>query len=151
MFSRTPRTEESPKAGFLVSRDRGQVLDYLQRDPQLNLQLLDLIDRSSDASTGGEVEPVVLVAWDEDEVVGVASLRPSLLFDAHLEPPALEAFLPFFSAIETGLLKSLDTVVDDLWRYDYSSASWTELTTATVGESCLRRGGSIETCNDMCF
>lgn len=116
MFSRTPRTEASPKAGFLVSRDCDQVLDYLQRDPRLNLQLLDLIDRSSDASTGDEVEPVVLVAWDEDEVVGVASLRPSLLFDAHLEPPALEAFLPFFSAIETGLLKSLDTVVDDLWR-----------------------------------
>ncbi|MBW2294703.1 MAG: GNAT family N-acetyltransferase [Deltaproteobacteria bacterium] len=105
-----------PKAGFLLSRDRDRVLAYLQRDPQLNLQLLDLIDRRPDSRSESDVEPVVLVAWDGDEVTGVAALRPSLLFDAHLTPTSLEAFLPFFNAIETGLLKSLDSVVTDLWN-----------------------------------
>ena len=115
MFSRNTRADSTPKAGFLVSRDREQVLTYLQADPRLNLQLLDLIDRDSDQATAPETVPVVLVAWLGAEVVGVASLRPTLLFDAHLARPALRAFLPFFSSIETGLLKSLDSVVTDLW------------------------------------
>lgn len=119
MFSRKSRPSERPnaarpKAGFLTSRDRREVLRYLRSDPQLNLQLLDLIDRDDRSSF--ELDPVVLVAWSGDEIVGVASLRPSLLFDAHLEPPALEAFLPFLSSVESGLLKSLDTVVSELWQ-----------------------------------
>jgi GNAT superfamily N-acetyltransferase len=92
------------------------VLRYLRADPRLNLQLLDLIDRDRDQATAPETVPVVLVAWLGDDVVGVASLRPTLLFDAHLARPALRAFLPFFSSIETGLLKSLDSVVTDLWN-----------------------------------
>ncbi|MCH7866647.1 MAG: GNAT family N-acetyltransferase [Myxococcales bacterium] len=115
MFSRNTRAESTPKAGFLASRDREQVLTYLRADPRLNLQLLDLIDRDSDQATAPETVPVVLVAWLGAKVVGVASLRPTLLFDAHLARPALRAFLPFFSSIETGLLKSLDSVVTDLW------------------------------------
>lgn len=115
MFTSTHRAESTPKAGFLTSRDRVQVLRYLRSDPRLNLQLLDLIDCDSADATAPETEPVVLVAWLGDEVVGVASLRPTLLFDAHLARPALQAFLPFFSSLETGLLKSLDTVVTDLW------------------------------------
>ncbi len=116
MFSGNRRIRGTPRAGFLVSRDRDRVLTYLQRDPQLNLQLLDLIDWKPDFRSAADVEPVVLVAWDGDKVAGVAALRPSLLFDAHLAPASLEAFLPFFDSIETGLLKSLDTVVSDLWH-----------------------------------
>ena len=116
MFSRDTSTDATPKAGFLTARDRGSVLAYLKTDSRLNLQLLDLIDGDSDVRNLSEVEPVVLVAWHGSEVVGVAALRPTLLFDAHLGRPALQAFLPFFSSIETGLLKSLDTVVTDLWK-----------------------------------
>jgi len=61
------------------------------------LQLLDLIDREE--RTSFESEPVVLIAWEAGEVVGVASLRPSLLFDAHLKSDALEAFLPYLNSI----------------------------------------------------
>lgn len=104
-----------PRAGFLTARDRVRVIEYLQRDPQLNLQLLDLIDRDENTREPSEVEPVVLVAFLRDEIVGVAALRPSLLFDAHLAPPALAAFLPFLDTIESGLLKSLDSVVSELW------------------------------------
>lgn len=38
---------------------------------------------------------------------------------------------------------------DDLFRLDLETLTWTELTGATVGEVCLRRGGVD--CNDMCF
>lgn len=95
--------------------DRDAALAYLHRAPQLNLQLLDLIDKDPATKTAADIEPVVLVAWQEEKIVGVASLRPSLLFDAHLEPPALAAFLPFFSMIETGLLKTIDSIASELW------------------------------------
>jgi ribosomal protein S18 acetylase RimI-like enzyme len=116
VFTSNHRAEPTPKAGFLTSRDRAQVLRHLRSDPRLNLQLLDLIDCDSEDASAPEAEPVVLVAWLGDEVVGVASLRPTLLFDAHLARPGLRAFLPFFNSLETGLLKSLDTVVSNLWH-----------------------------------
>jgi len=101
-----------PRAAFLTDDVRDTVLAYLLRDARLNLQLLDLLDPGPESDT---VEPVVLVAWEGDVVVGVAALRPSLLFDAHLSPPALEAFLPFLESVGSGLFKSLDRVIDHLW------------------------------------
>jgi RimJ/RimL family protein N-acetyltransferase len=118
LFSHFQSSSDGLKAGFLTSRDRAAVLEYLHRNPQLNLQLLDLIDHPKPAQgvfRGIDSEPIVLVAWEADQVEGVAALRPTLLFDAHLEPPALRAFLPFLTTIETGLLKSLDPVVTRLW------------------------------------
>jgi hypothetical protein len=40
-------------------------------------------------------------------------------------------------------------VVDDVVALDLESLTWTEVDTATVGVSCLRKGGL--TCNDLCF
>ena len=40
-------------------------------------------------------------------------------------------------------------VVDDLMRLDLETATWEDVTTATVGVSCLRKGGL--NCNDLCF
>ncbi len=40
-------------------------------------------------------------------------------------------------------------VTDDLMALELETATWTELTTATVGVSCLRRGGL--SCNDLCL
>lgn len=40
-------------------------------------------------------------------------------------------------------------VIDDLFRLDFEGLVWTELTTATVGEGCIRKGGL--NCNDLCF
>ncbi|MDP6979614.1 MAG: GNAT family N-acetyltransferase [Myxococcota bacterium] len=112
MFERQPPIAARPRAAFLTADVRDVVLAYLHRDARLNLQLLDLLDPNVES---GGVEPVVLVAWEGNEVVGVAALRPSLLFDAQLSTPALEAFLPFLESIDSGLLKSLDRVVDRLW------------------------------------
>lgn len=112
MFERDPHLHSRPRAAFLTEAMREPVVAYLKRDVRLNLQLLDLIEQG-DAPAA--IAPAVLVAWDGDEIVGVAALRPSLLFDAHLSSPALEAFLPYFESIDAGLFKSIDRVVDRLW------------------------------------
>jgi hypothetical protein len=39
--------------------------------------------------------------------------------------------------------------IDDTFRLDLATGEWVEEVTATVGESCLRKGG--QTCNDLCF
>ncbi len=39
-------------------------------------------------------------------------------------------------------------VIDDLHFYRYKTGKWEEITTATVGEACLRKGGVG--CNDYC-
>lgn len=39
--------------------------------------------------------------------------------------------------------------VDDLFSYDFADEAWEERVTATVGESCIRKGGL--SCNDLCF
>ena len=40
-------------------------------------------------------------------------------------------------------------VVDDVMALDLESLTWTEVDPATVGVSCIRKGGL--TCNDLCF
>lgn len=39
--------------------------------------------------------------------------------------------------------------VDDVYAFDYTTDTWTELLPSTIGEACLRKGGVA--CNDMCF
>lgn len=40
-------------------------------------------------------------------------------------------------------------VVDDLWSFDFAAGTWTQRTPATVGEACVRKGGT--SCTDYCF
>ncbi len=40
-------------------------------------------------------------------------------------------------------------VIDDLFKLDLNGYKWTEVTSSTVGNSCIRKGGL--TCNDYCF
>jgi len=81
----------------------------------LNLALLDMIESQGRSRVVGELEPLIVVAWEEGEIIGVAALRPSLVFDARLDARGLEAFLPFLGPVETGLMKSSEEVVTPLW------------------------------------
>jgi predicted GNAT family acetyltransferase len=47
----------------------------------------------------------------------VASLHPSLVLDATVEPDALEAFLPYLGTVASGLAKSTEDVVAPLHRW----------------------------------
>ena len=115
VLSKTPKTSTSREARFLTARDRDAVFAYLSREPRLNLALLDMIESQGRTRVVGEIEPLIVVAWDEGEIIGVAALRPSLVFDAHLGARGLETLLPFLSPVETGLMKSLEGVVTPLW------------------------------------
>jgi len=116
VFSRLQRSPAGPRAAYLKPSELPAAQDYLSRDSQLNLQLLDMVEDAARAVGPRHFEPVLLAAWEEGEVVGVAALRPSLLFDAHLEPRVLHAFLPYLGSVETGLIKSLEQVATPLWE-----------------------------------
>ncbi len=115
-LTRSFRSSSELSAGYLVRRDRLAAVDYLMRDSRLNLALLDLVDPKPHSRTRSPVEPIILGAWRGGEIVGVAALRPSLIFDANLSPDALESFLPFLASVDSGLIKSPESVVTPLWE-----------------------------------
>ncbi|HEU4431492.1 MAG TPA: hypothetical protein VFT98_22215, partial [Myxococcota bacterium] len=75
----------------LAARDREQVIARLERAARLNLYLLDMALRLGEPS-GARARGELLGAWRGEELVGVASVQPSLVLDATAEPEALAAF-----------------------------------------------------------
>jgi ribosomal protein S18 acetylase RimI-like enzyme len=99
----------------LSNRDREAALDYLRGDARSNLVLLDLVAGMGASSSAGEVTPEMVGAWAESELVGLASVRPSVSLDAQMGQDALMALLPHVESVSTGLLKSARRVVDPIW------------------------------------
>ena len=58
----------------------------------------------------------MVVASRGAEIVGVASLRPSLILEEGLKPETLAAVLPFLSRLEAGLIKSQAHAVGPVWE-----------------------------------
>jgi ribosomal protein S18 acetylase RimI-like enzyme len=67
------------------------------------------------APTPSEQPPRIVVAWRGAELVGVASLRPSVVIDYEMSPEVLDVCLPYIASVETGLIKSARRVVTPLW------------------------------------
>jgi hypothetical protein len=100
----------------LVRRtDRDAVLAHLAREPQANLFLLDMVLRHGRRPGPGEMRTELAVATRGDEIIGVAGLRPSVVFDAGVEPEAISAFVPFLETLGVGLVKSGVDAVDQVW------------------------------------
>ena len=94
---------------------RDAILAYLASDVRTNLFLMDLVARSGSAPAPGETRTAVAVASRAGGIVGVAALRPSVVFDAAIGAEAIEALLPFVESLSVGLVKSPALVVDVLW------------------------------------
>ena len=94
---------------------RDAILAYLASDVRTNLFLMDLVARSGSAPAPGETRTAVAVASRAGGIVGVAALRPSVVFDAAIGAEAIEALLPFVESLSVGLVKSPAPVVDVLW------------------------------------
>ncbi len=92
------------------------MLAHLARDPQANLFLLDMAFRHGRRPTVGEMRTELAVATRGDQIVGVAGLRPSVVFDTEIEPEAITAFMPFLETLGVGLMKSGVAAVDQVWR-----------------------------------
>jgi ribosomal protein S18 acetylase RimI-like enzyme len=103
------------RARLLSARERPKALAYLQVEPRRNLLLAELVSAVGAPSQPAEVPCQALGAWRDGVMVGVASLRPSLVLDARLTPEGLRAFLPHLEALETGLVKSGERSVSLLW------------------------------------
>jgi RimJ/RimL family protein N-acetyltransferase len=100
----------------VTARDRDAVIARLERSARLNLFLLDLALRLGE-SAPGRPRSELLGAWQGDELVGVASVQPSLVLDATAEPEALAAFFPYLGTIASGLVKSGAEIVGPLFEW----------------------------------
>jgi ribosomal protein S18 acetylase RimI-like enzyme len=56
-------------------------------------------------------------AFRGDVLVGVASLRPTIAFDARIDAASLDALLPLVEALDVGLVKSDPRCVELLWSH----------------------------------
>jgi ribosomal protein S18 acetylase RimI-like enzyme len=101
---------------MLSQRDRAAALEYLRRDPLGNLLLIEMAANVGAAATPSEIPAQIVAAWRQGELEGAASLRPSLIVDANMSPEVQAALIPYLEAVETGLLKSADSVATPLWE-----------------------------------
>jgi GNAT superfamily N-acetyltransferase len=104
------------KTRLLSDRDREVALAHLDSDPLNNLQLLDLVERLGRPTGAAEVTPQLLGAWRAGQLVGVASLRPSVVLDAGIDEEMIDAWMPFLEAVPSGLMKSGWDSVTCLWN-----------------------------------
>jgi GNAT superfamily N-acetyltransferase len=88
----------------------------LEQEPLHNLQLLDLASRLGHPTAPAEVPPQLLGAFEGARVVGVASLRPSLVLDSRVDEAMLDIWMPFLEALPSGLMKSGWGPVTSLWE-----------------------------------
>ena len=107
----------SVRVRSLTARDRAETLARLERAARLNLFLIDLALRLGEPVQAGRGRSELLGAWRGEEIVGVASVQPSLVLDASAEPAALAAFFPYLGTVASGLVKSTADVVAPLHRW----------------------------------
>jgi len=101
---------------LLKASESEAALAYLESEPRKNLYLIDLTARLGSPPAPGEARTEIAGAWRNGRLVGLAGLRPCVIFDARAEPDAVEAFLPFLENMGVGLVKSLAPVVDQFWQ-----------------------------------
>lgn len=93
-----------------------EVCARLAERPRENLLLLELAARLGETALPGEASSDLVGVWRGSELVGVASLRPTLVFDAGIEEPALEALIDAMESLPVGLAKSDPEHVGRLWE-----------------------------------
>jgi len=103
-------------AQLLRRRDRDAALAHLKRDARHNLLLLEMVAALGAAPSPSEMPPQVVAAWRAGEIVGLASLRPSIVLDHAMTPEVLEACMPFLASLASGLIKSDSRLVGPLWQ-----------------------------------
>ena len=99
----------------LRRRDREAAIARLRDRARDDLFLLDLVRQTGVGATA-EVAAEVLGAWRGANLVGVASLRPTLVLESQIERPVLEALLGPLSDLGSGLVRSEVGVTASLWE-----------------------------------
>ena len=104
----------SPRVRTLRRRDCELALERLRPRARDDLFLMDVV-RQVGVPAPAEVEAEVLGAWRGERLVGVASLRPTVVLEAGLEDDVLEALLGPIANLATGLVRSSVRCVGPLW------------------------------------
>ncbi|MEE3327861.1 MAG: GNAT family N-acetyltransferase [Myxococcota bacterium] len=102
-----------PQAQFVTRKQCREVLAHLVRSPSENLFLIDLVQEIS--RTWRDPVGQVVAAWEGNRVVGVASLRPSIVTDFAMSSDALSACLPLLMCVEMGLIKTAPEHAELIW------------------------------------
>lgn len=123
---KNPASGRRLKARLLSPRDREPAMALLERDAQANLQLLELACRLGGPAGVSEVPPQLLGAFDAGRLVGVASVRPSLVLDSEVDEEMLDLWMPYLEAVPSGLMKS---------GWDGATSLWERL--SARGRGCL--------------
>jgi GNAT superfamily N-acetyltransferase len=105
------------RAQLLSARDRGAALQYLDRHRRENLLLAELVAGIGRPAPPSELPPQVIAVWRGGEIMGIASLRPSMVLDHELGDDRLDACLPLLVGAESGLIKSRRCGVARLWQH----------------------------------
>lgn len=100
----------------ITAEDLPEVLDRLAGRPRENLLLLDLAQRLGGPAQPGEMASELVGAWRRGALVGVASVRPTLAFDAEVGPAALDALVGSLESLRVGLVKCDPRHVERLWQ-----------------------------------
>lgn len=99
----------------LRRRDREAAIERLRDHARDDLFLLDLV-RQVGTGVSVDVAAEVLGAWRGTNLVGVASLRPTLVLESQIERPVLEALLGPLSDLGSGLVRSEVGAAAVLWE-----------------------------------
>jgi GNAT superfamily N-acetyltransferase len=105
------------RAQLLSARDRGAALQYLDRHRRENLLLAELVAGVGRSAAPSEMAPQVVAVWRGGEIVGIASMRPSMVLDHALDEQGLDVCLPLLAGAESGLIKSRRCGVTRLWQH----------------------------------
>jgi len=101
---------------LLAPQDREQALKFLSQRADENLVLIDaaLELGATDGLRG--MAPQIYGAFERDELLGAASLRPGIVFASDMPDAAIDALIPLASRVPSGLLKCDRRIVERVWK-----------------------------------
>ena len=80
-----------------------------------SLRLIEMVAGVGQTTSASETPSQVVAAWSGGEILGIASLRPSIVMDAAMTTEGLAACLPMLAALGSGLIKSSSAGVGEVW------------------------------------
>lgn len=109
-----------PDAPVLFARllgvdDQEQILAFLTKTPERNLPLIDAVLNLAPRYDSWDLPPTIYGVFSDEDLCGVASFRPSLIFSAGMSAAAVGQLLPLVERIPNGLLKCESNLVDQVW------------------------------------
>jgi RimJ/RimL family protein N-acetyltransferase len=97
-------------------REREAALARLRRHPRANLLLIDTVHGLGGSAAPGEARPEVLAALAGGEILGLASLQPTVAAEADLAPEVFALLLPHLASASSGLMKTESEVAERVWQ-----------------------------------